>query len=89
MNLRYNCIFMFCRYGKGFWLENVLNITEKRNLLISIINIIKEIYTKNETLIKTESSVSREIPVKQGIWQGDSLSQNLFTLVMVLISKIN
>jgi hypothetical protein len=70
-------------------LEDVLNIPDKRNLPRNI-NIIKELYTENQTLVKTESSISREIPIKKGIRQVDSLSLALFTLVMdKIISKIN
>jgi hypothetical protein len=44
-----------------------LNTSEKRNLPRNIVNIIKEIYTVNQTLITTESSISREKPIEKGI----------------------
>jgi hypothetical protein len=59
---RQTTLLCFVEREKAFdrvMLDDVLNVLEKKNLRRNLINIIKEMYPENETLIKTESSTSR------------------------------
>jgi hypothetical protein len=46
-------------------LEDVLKILRKENLQRNITNDIKELWTENQALIKTESGISREFAIKK------------------------
>ena len=48
----------------------------------NLINLIKDIYTNNPAKLKLEGRLTKNIPVNQGISQGDSLSPLLFNIVM-------
>jgi hypothetical protein len=47
-------------------LEDILDILKKENLPGNIINFIKEIYTENQVLIKSESGIARDLLIKKG-----------------------
>lgn len=63
-------------------LADVLALLQKRNIHPNTIRTIEKLNTDNYTYVRTANKLSKRIPVKTGIRQGDSLSPVLFNIIM-------
>ena len=68
-------------------LRDVIHLLYNRQIPHNIIKTIKNIYTANEIQAKINGNLTKPIPVRCGIRQGDSLSPLLFNIIMDEIIK--
>lgn len=69
--------------------DDVLKLLRKRRSNPKTIEIIRKMNTGNSTYVKSNNTLSSQIPVSTGIRQGDSLSPVLFNVIMdQIISEV-
>ena len=59
-----------------------MNVLMKHEIPNNLINLIHDMYTNNCARIKVEGKLTKTVPVKKGIRQGDSLSSLLFNIII-------
>lgn len=63
-------------------LSNVTRILREENIPKDIVQVIESLNSNTTTQIQVNNSLTEEVPITTGIRQGDSLSPQLFNLVM-------
>lgn len=59
-----------------------MNTLRRHNVNSKYVRIIKDLNTNNKTQVKTNQNLTKEIDVKVGIRQAESLSSTLFNIIM-------
>lgn len=78
----YICLIDLTKAFDRVRLRDVIDILNEENMPQQIIELIRDINTRNKTKVKVDNELTGEIDITSGIRQGDSLSPLLFNLLM-------
>lgn len=78
----YMCFIDLTKAFDRVQLKDVTRILQNKHVPHDIVNIIRELNHETSTRVSTKTGLTKDIPTPTGIRQGDSLSPQLFNMIM-------